>query len=116
MDTGELQGRSDATVHDRYVVEVRPTPRWAAPVLAAAAVVVATVSQSINSTYGGRRVVVTDRRTGAVVGRFREGWLVNEHSPIGIMLAEADLLSADEFEKAWLDSLDNRLRRDATTR
>jgi hypothetical protein len=51
-----------------------------------------------------------------VVGRFREGWLVNEHSPIGIMLTEADLLSADEFESTWIDSLHNRLRRDATTR
>lgn len=116
MDTGELRDRSDVTVHDRYVVEVRPTPRWAVPVLAAAAVAVAAVSQSINGTYGGRRVVVTDRRTGAVVGRFREGWLVAEHSPIGIMLAEADLVSADEFESAWLDSRHNRLRHDPTTR
>lgn len=116
MDTGELQDRSDATVHDRYSIEVRPTPRWAVPVLAAAAMVVAVVSQAINSTYGARRVVVTDRRTGNVVGRFREGWLVNEHSPIGIMLAEADLLSADEFEAAWLASRDNRLHRDAPTR
>ena len=41
---------------------------------------------------------------------------MNEHSPIGIMLAEADLLNADEFESTWLDSRHNRLRRDPTTR
>jgi hypothetical protein len=111
MNTGELRDCSEitATVHDRYAIEVRPTPRWAVPLLAVAALAVATVTQAIGRTYGGRRVIVTDRDTGGVVGRFREGWLVDEHSPIGIMLTEARTMSADEFEARWLRSVDNRL-------
>ena len=99
------------TVYDRYDVRVLPTPRWAVPFLAAAAFVVAAVSQGITSTYGARRVIVTDRATGEVVGRFREGWLVDEHTRVGIMLTEIETMSADEFETHWLHSIDNRLHR-----
>lgn len=96
------------TARDRYLVDVTPPPRWAVPVLAAVAVTAAAVTQISERTYGGRRVVVTDRRTGSVVGRFREGLLVGHRSPIGIMLAEADQLTADEFETMWLHSQHNR--------
>lgn len=101
-------GGDAATVRDRYDVRVVPAPRWAVP-RAAAAFVVAAMSQGITSTYGARRVTVTDRTTGEVVGRFREGLLVDERTRVGIMLTEIETLSADEFETRWLRNIDNRL-------
>lgn len=99
---------TDLTASARYDVSVRPPARWAVPLLALAAVIAAAVTQVVERTYGGRRVTVTDRGSGEVVGEFREGLLVHEQSPVGLMLADVEQMTAEEFREAWLASPHNR--------
>ena len=94
---------------ERYDVEVRPASRWKVPFLAATAIAVGVFSEH-PMTYGGRRATVVDRRSGDVVGRFRERPVVSEASPLGLMLTAHGEASAADFDHVWLDGPHNRVR------
>ncbi len=95
-------------VSDRYDIVVEPPPRWLVPGLFLVALVVAAVGQAA-WTYGRRRATVHDRSSGEVVARFVEAPFVNERSPFGFMLTEADVMDADEFEHMWIANHHNLL-------
>lgn len=77
------------------------------PGLFLVAAVVSVFGQSEPWTYGRRRACVSDRSSGASVGRFVEPLIVNRNSRFGLMLTAADTVPPDEFERVWLSSDDN---------
>src|SRR3954453_16371011 len=100
---------------ERYEISVEQPPKWMVPCLAFLAYVVGLASQGEVFTYGRRRATIRDRASGAVVGRFKERWIVGDGTKLGWMLTHAETMTADEFEQRWLESDDNTCRVGVTT-
>ena len=94
----------------QYDISVEPPPKWIVPGLAVLAFAVGLFANTTEVwTYGRRRASVRDRSSGAEVGRFTEPWIARQSTRFGLMLSEAETMSASEFERVWLRSDDNTL-------